>query len=54
MQADVHQLNQITNLIESGVIKPIVDKIFPFEQTNVALDYVENGRAKGKVIVRVK
>lgn len=54
MQADVHQLNQITNLIESGVIKPIVNKIFPFEQTNVALDYVENGRAKGKVIVRVK
>lgn len=54
MRADGHQLNQITNLIESGVIKPVVDKIFPFEQTNVALDYVENGRAKGKVIVRVK
>lgn len=54
MRADGHQLNQITNLIESGVIKPVVDKIFPFEQTNVALDYVENGRAKGKVIVKIK
>lgn len=54
MQADGHQLNQITNLIESGVIKPVVDKIFPFEQTNVALDYVENGRAKGKVVVKIK
>lgn len=54
MRADGHQLNQITNLIESGVIKPVVDKIFTFEQTNVALDYVENGRAKGKVVVKIK
>ena len=54
MRADGEQLGKITTLIESGIIKPIVDKVFPFEQTNDALAYVESGRAKGKVVVKVK
>jgi alcohol dehydrogenase len=54
MRAEGTQLNKITGLIEAGAIKPIVDKVFPFEQTNVALDYVQSGRAKGKVVVKVK
>jgi len=54
MRADGAQLSQITSLIESGVIKPVLDKSFPFEQANDALAYVESGRAKGKVVVRVK
>lgn len=54
MKADGAQLSQITSLIESGAIKPVLDKTFPFEQTNDALSYVESGRAKGKVVVRVK
>jgi len=41
-------------LIISGVIRPVVDKIFPFKETNEAIDYVEKGRAKGKVVVRMK
>jgi alcohol dehydrogenase len=41
-------------LLDAGVIRPVVDKIFPFEQTNAALAYVKAGRAKGKVVVRVK
>ena len=54
MRADGTQLSQITSLIESGAIKPVLDKTFPFEQTNDALAYVESGRAKGKVVVRLK
>lgn len=54
MRADGAQLSQITSLIESGAIKPVLDKTFPFEQTNTALAYIESGRAKGKVVVRVK
>lgn len=54
MRAESEQLNKITELIEAGAIKPIVDKVFPFEQTNEALTYVESGRAKGKVVVKVK
>ncbi|MFL6696912.1 MAG: zinc-binding dehydrogenase, partial [Vitreoscilla sp.] len=40
--------------VEAGVIRPVVDRVFPFEQTNEALAYVEAGRAKGKVVVKVK
>ena len=32
----------------------MIDRVFPFEKTNAALDYVETGRAKGKVVVTVK
>lgn len=51
MRADGAQLREITSLIEAGVIKPIIDQTFPFERTTDALSYVEQGRAKGKVVV---
>jgi len=54
MKANGSQLAEITNLINSGVIRPVIDKIVPFEQTNEALSYVETGRAKGKVVIKVK
>jgi NADPH:quinone reductase-like Zn-dependent oxidoreductase len=54
MTANGEQLGRITSLIEAGVIRPVVDRVFPFERTNEALGYVETGRAKGKVVVAVK
>jgi 2-desacetyl-2-hydroxyethyl bacteriochlorophyllide A dehydrogenase len=54
MKSDGEQLNKITTLIEAGPIKPVVDRIFSFEKTNEALSYVESGRAKGKVVVKIK
>ena len=54
MRAQGQQLSEITSLIESGVIRPVVDKVFPFEKTGDALAYVETGRAKGKVVITVK
>jgi NADPH:quinone reductase-like Zn-dependent oxidoreductase len=54
MTANGAQLGQITSLIEAGALRPVVDRVFPFEKTNEALDYVETGRAKGKVVVAVK
>lgn len=54
MRAEGSQLEQITQLIESGVIKPVIDKVFPFEQTNDAMAYVESGRTKGKVVIKIK
>ncbi|EJL34524.1 Zn-dependent oxidoreductase, NADPH:quinone reductase [Caulobacter sp. AP07] len=54
MRANGRQLSQITALIEAGIIRPVVDRIFPFKATNQALAYVETGRAKGKVVVKLK
>ena len=54
MKASGSQLRQITSLIESGAIRPVIDKVFPFESTNEAIAYVESGRAKGKVVIKVR
>lgn len=54
MKANGSQLREITRLIEAGAIRPVIDKVFPFESTNEALAYVEAGRAKGKVVVKIK
>jgi NADPH:quinone reductase-like Zn-dependent oxidoreductase len=54
MRANGAQLQQITALIEAGIIKPVVDRSFTFESTAEALKYVEQGRAKGKVVVTIK
>jgi len=54
MQANGPQLREITRLVEAGTIRPVMDRIFPFESTNEALAYVEAGHAKGKVVVKIK
>lgn len=53
MKANGMQLREITALIESGIIKPVIDQVFNFDQTNNALEYIEMGRAKGKVIIKL-
>lgn len=54
MRADGEQLRQITSLIEAGIIRPIMDRVFPFEAANEALAYIETGRSKGKVVVTLR
>ena len=53
MKASGDQLRQIAALIEAGAVRPVVDKVFPFQSTNEALAYVETGRARGKVVVKL-
>jgi NADPH:quinone reductase-like Zn-dependent oxidoreductase len=54
MRASGDQLNRITSLIESGIIRPVMDRVFPFEDINEAFAYIETGRSKGKVVVKVR
>jgi NADPH:quinone reductase-like Zn-dependent oxidoreductase len=54
MKANGNQLEKITQLIEAGIIKPVVDKVYPFDHAQQALEYVESGRAKGKVVLKIK
>jgi NADPH:quinone reductase-like Zn-dependent oxidoreductase len=53
MKASGSQLREITRLFDAGAMRPVIDRVFPFESTNEAMAYVEAGRAKGKVIVKV-
>lgn len=54
MRANGAQLRELTALIDAGAIRPVVDRVFPFEATNDAMAFVEAGRAKGKVVIKVK
>ena len=48
------QLAEIGELLEAGSIRPVIDKVFPFDQAKDALAYLEKGRAKGKVVVQMR
>jgi alcohol dehydrogenase len=54
MKADGNQLQQITRLVEAGAIRPVIDKVYPFAETNDAIAHVVSGRAKGKVVIKLK
>lgn len=53
MRASGDQLREIGALVDCGAIRPVVDQVFAFESTKEALAYVETGRAKGKVVVKM-
>jgi len=54
MRADGDQLGEITALVESAAVRPVIDRVFPFQQTENALAYVESGRTKGKVVIEMR
>jgi len=51
---DGDQLAAIGELLETQRIRPVIDKVFPFEQAKDALAYLALGRAKGKVVVQMR
>ncbi|WP_369264849.1 NADP-dependent oxidoreductase [Streptomyces sp. R35] len=52
MQANGSQLRKLGALYDSGQLRPVIDRTFPFDQTLEAMAYVEQGRTKaGKVVV---
>jgi len=53
MRASGEQLERLGALVEQGAIKPVLDRILPFEAAAEAIAYVESGRAVGKAVIRV-
>ncbi|OBG18377.1 NADPH:quinone oxidoreductase [Mycolicibacterium celeriflavum] len=52
MHASGTQLSELAALYDAGRLRPVIDSIFPFDQTVEALAYVENRKAKaGKVVI---
>jgi NADPH:quinone reductase-like Zn-dependent oxidoreductase len=43
----------LTQLIESGAVRPAVDRAYPLSETPAAVRYVMEGRAQGKVVIAV-
>ena len=51
MRADGAQLKALAALYEAGALRPVLDRTFAFDETIDAMAHVEQGRAKGKVVV---
>ena len=51
---DGDQLAQIGELLETQRIRPVIDKVFPFEQAKEALEYLAQGHSRGKVVVQMR
>jgi NADPH:quinone reductase-like Zn-dependent oxidoreductase len=54
LRAEGDQLGKIASFIESGTIRATVDRVFPLDATAEALASAEQGRAKGKVVIKVR
>ncbi len=51
MRANGEQLKTLAALYDAGTLRPVLDRTFPFDETLDAMAYVEQGRAKGKIVV---
>jgi NADPH:quinone reductase-like Zn-dependent oxidoreductase len=53
VRPDGGQLAEIGALLQAGKVRPVIDRVFPFDRAKDALAYLAAGRAKGKIVVRL-
>ena len=44
----------LADLLQSGKVIPVIDKTYKLDQTADALRYLEQGHARGKVVVKIE
>lgn len=53
-QADRKGIEYLTNITQHNELKPVVDSVFHFEQTDKAIRKMTQGHLRGKIIIKVK
>lgn len=48
------ELTALSELLQSGKVKPVIDRTYTLEQIREAIGYLETGRARGKVIINLE
>lgn len=48
------ELVELARMVEDGTLRPVIDRVVPFADIRDAIAYLESGRAKGKVVVRME
>jgi NADPH:quinone reductase-like Zn-dependent oxidoreductase len=52
-KSDQSDLEFVKELIEAGKMKPVIDRTYPLSETPEAISYLEEGHARGKVVITV-
>lgn len=50
---DPQDVATLSGLLESGKVKPHIDRTYSFEEIPAALDYQREGRTRGKLVVEM-
>jgi NADPH:quinone reductase-like Zn-dependent oxidoreductase len=50
-QTNLEDLVYLKDLIESGKLRPVIDKTYPFSEAREAVRYVGSGKARAKVVI---
>ncbi|MEE4311120.1 MAG: NAD(P)-dependent alcohol dehydrogenase [candidate division KSB1 bacterium] len=53
-QSNHDDLNILKDLIETGAVKPVIDRTYPYNEIPDAMAYAEQGHVRGKVVIRVQ
>jgi len=53
VQPSVEQLNEIAKLVDSGKVRPIIEKVFPLAEARAAWESNSTGHTRGKIVLRV-
>ena len=52
--AKTQDLEFLKDLIEAGKVRPVVDRTYPLSEVPNAIRYLNEGRARGKVVITVR
>jgi NADPH:quinone reductase-like Zn-dependent oxidoreductase len=53
-QFNKQDMTVLADLMQSGKMKPVIDKVYKFNEVPAALHYLEQGHARGKVVVSLE
>ena len=53
-QPTTSDLSLLAGMVESGKLKPVIDRTYKLEQVPDAVRYLEEGHARGKVVITVE
>jgi len=53
MKPNKDDLQFLKELIEAGKVKPVIDRTYPLREVPEAIRYLEEGHARGKVVITV-
>jgi NADPH:quinone reductase-like Zn-dependent oxidoreductase len=50
---NAEDLRALTELLEAGTVTPVIDKTYPLRETAAAIQYMQDGGARGKIAIRI-